>query len=133
MAAISARFVASAVNHLFRHVISNMPHPSSLAPRIWPACCWAAPCWIPVAILNPKDAPRKVADVRCIAFHGGTQENFQNLWNLIAMALDWLNAEFDRRHASLLAQLEAEDYDNLASLPPPTYTVPTAAEVRRKR
>jgi len=86
-----------------------------------------------VAILNPKAASRKVADIRCIVFHGGTRENFQNLANLIRVAREWVNSEFDRRHASLLAKLEGEPYDTLASMPQPAYTVPTAAEVTRKR
>jgi hypothetical protein len=87
----------------------------------------------PVAILNSKGTSKKVADIRCVAFHGDTRENVPNLANLIYMALKWLNEEFDRRHASLLAKLEQEDYDVLARLPQPTYTAPTAGEVRRKR
>ena len=86
-----------------------------------------------VAILNARGANRKVADVRCIAFHGGTRENAQNLSNLIHVAREWLNTEFDRRHASLLAKLEQEEYDVLASLPQPKYVAPTAADVTRKR
>jgi hypothetical protein len=86
-----------------------------------------------VAILNRKDAAKKVADIKCVLFHGDTRENAQNLCNLIQMTRLWLDSEFDRRHATLLTKLESEQYDVLARLPQPKYTVPTAAEVTRKR
>lgn len=86
-----------------------------------------------VAVLNPKGSAKKVADIRCVLFHGGTQENAQDLSNLIHIAREWLNAEFDRRLSCLLAKLEQEQYDTLAILPQPAYTAPTAADVTRKR
>src|SRR5258708_23182474 len=45
---------------------------------------------------------------RSVVYHGGTQENLQNLSNLIGVARQWLNSEFDRRHGALLAALEAQ-------------------------
>ncbi len=88
---------------------------------------------VAVAILNPKSAPKKLADIRCVVIRGGTRENLQNLIGLIRVARDWLDSEFDRRQESLQTKLEAEDYDKLASLPRPIYTAPTAADVTRKR
>lgn len=86
-----------------------------------------------VAILNRKDAAKKIADIKCLLFHGSTRENMPNLSNLIQMTRSWLDSEFDHRHAILLMKLESEQYEALASLPEPKYTAPTAAEVTRKR
>jgi len=90
---------------------------------------------IPAAILNKAHKSAKIEKIICISTFAETldQGNYANLGMLIQKTLSWVTAEFDTLSELLRAELEAESYAALLAMASPTYRVPTADEVSKKR
>ena len=87
------------------------------------------------AILNKKDASRKIAKIVCTSFFGATldQGNYGNLHRLVTFAQEWVIRQFDELCGVLTAELEAVAYEELFSREAVSYRVPTLGELYRKR
>jgi hypothetical protein len=90
---------------------------------------------IPGAVLNRKEANRKVAKIACMAVVGVTlsQENYSNLNLLTSRARDWVIRQFDELCDLLTSELEKLPHESLASREAIVYSPPEADDVHALR
>jgi hypothetical protein len=90
---------------------------------------------LPGAILNKGDSPHKIERVVCLNIIGDTlsQGSYSNLHLLVAVALNWVTAQFDQLSDLVTEELEAVDYDLLFSREGIVYSKPEPDDVHKKR
>lgn len=90
---------------------------------------------LPSAVLNKKDANRKIAKIICSAFTGLSleQSNYSNLRLLITRSMEWISKEFDQLCDTVITELETLSYEELYEREGVKYQAPGWTEVHKKR
>jgi len=86
-------------------------------------------------VLNPKDAPAKIADVVSTAVTVLTLDDahLQQFSNLVAVSHEWVSAKRDELHRILAQKYERMRFEDLLALDDVKYTVPSTSQVHLKR
>lgn len=90
---------------------------------------------IPGAVLNHGNKSYSVERITCLDTLAMTLEqgNFSNLAQLIQIAHNWVESDYNKQEALVIDELEKEGYDNLIRRGPPVFTVPTVDEISKPR
>lgn len=78
---------------------------------------------IPCAVLNKREAAYKIEKITSVTAVASTleQDHYSNLHKLIADAIAYVEADFERLCILLTAELEAKNYDDLLAMPEAHY------------
>ncbi|MCI0146676.1 hypothetical protein KNO81_12335 [Paraburkholderia sediminicola] len=90
---------------------------------------------IPTAGLNDGKKPYKIEEVTCTTIVKDTlvQGSYEALSNLVRVAREWVEREFDALAARIKSDLEAESYADLCAKPEPSFNFANWEDVAIER